>query len=74
VLETLGSSIKVFNEVSPVMSIGDVTTIKRNKHGKLLERPPSTLHTVGMDIGYGPGTSPGGYNYSLTIVEQSGSL
>jgi hypothetical protein len=56
-LENLGSCIKVFNDVSPTMSIGDVTTIKRNDHGKLRECPPSTLHTVGMDIGYGPGTS-----------------
>jgi transposase InsO family protein len=46
-----------------------MATINRNRHGKLLDRPKTTLHTVGMDIGYGEGTSPGGYKYALTLVD-----
>ena len=53
-------------------TLGDMApTVKRNRHGKLLTRPRQRLHTVGMDIGYGSGTSPGGHRYALTLVDFS---
>ena len=67
-LET-GTGLHVMHEGSPPLTIGDMATINRNKHGKLLDRPTTALHTVGMDIGYGGGTSPGGYKYALTLVD-----
>jgi hypothetical protein len=60
-LEKTGTGLHLVHEGSPLLTIGDTATINRNKHGKLLDHPKTALHTVGMDIGYGEGTSPGGY-------------
>jgi transposase InsO family protein len=68
-LEQTGDGLQVYHEGTPPLSIGDMATITRNRHGKLLTRPAQALHTVGMDIGYGEGTSPGGYKYALTLVD-----
>ena len=68
-LERTGTSLHVFHEGKPPLSIGDMATINCNRHGKLLSRPRHSLHTVGMDIGYGKGTSPGGHKYALTLVD-----
>jgi hypothetical protein len=51
------------------LTIGNMATITRNPHGKLLQRPQKAMATVGMDIGYGEGTSPGGHKYALTLVD-----
>jgi hypothetical protein len=59
----------VFHEGDPPLSIGDMATINRNCHGTLLSQPKLALHTVGMDIGYGKGTSPGRHKYALTLVD-----
>jgi hypothetical protein len=69
ILEQTGTGLHVIHEGAPPLTIGDMATINQNKHGKLLERPKQALHTVGMDIGYGDGTSPGGYKYALTLVD-----
>jgi hypothetical protein len=69
ILEKTRTGLHVVHEGTPPLTIGDMATIQRNKHGKLLERPNTALHTVGMDIGYGDGTSPGGYKYTLTLVD-----
>jgi hypothetical protein len=50
-------------------TLGDITIISRNKRGQLLAPPSHGFHTVGMDIGYGEGTSPGGYKYALTLID-----
>lgn len=68
-LEQTGTGLHIIHEGSPPLTIGGMATINRNMHGKLLDRPPTALHTVGMDIGYGEGTSPGGYKYALTLVD-----
>jgi hypothetical protein len=70
-LETTGTGIKVIKDREGPSTIGDFTTIRRNNHGKLLDQPLRALHTVGMDIGYGEGTSPGGYKYALPPVDYS---
>ena len=46
-----------------------MVNLKRGSKGKLLERPKHKLHTVGMDIGYGDGKSPGGFTHCLVIVD-----
>jgi hypothetical protein len=68
-LEHTGTGLHVIHEGKPLLTIGDMATINRNNHGKILERPRTALHTVGMAIGYGDGTSPGGYKYTLTLVD-----
>jgi hypothetical protein len=67
-LERTGTGLHVVHEGSP-LTIGDMATINRNRYDKLLDRPKTALHTIGMDIGYGEGTSPGGYKYALTLVD-----
>jgi hypothetical protein len=68
-LEQTGTGLHVVQDAQGHLTLGDITTIARNNHDKLLQRPPKSLHTVGMDIGYGEGTSPGGYKYVLTLVD-----
>jgi hypothetical protein len=68
-LKRTGMGLHVFYEGDPPLSIGDMATINRNRHGTLLSRPKHALHTVGLDIGYGEGTSPGGHKYVLTLVD-----
>jgi hypothetical protein len=70
-LEATGTGIKVINDREGPSTVGDFATIRPNKHGKLLDRPTRSLHTVGMYIGYGEGTSPGGFKYALTLVDYS---
>jgi hypothetical protein len=70
-LESTGTGITVIKDREGPSTVGDFATIRRNKHGKLLDRPTRSLHTVGMDIGYGEGTSPGGFEYALTLVDYS---
>jgi hypothetical protein len=43
--------------------------MKRGVGGGPVTRPPRALHTVGIDIGYGDGKSPGGYQYCLFLVD-----
>jgi hypothetical protein len=68
-LESVGTGIHVVHDRDAPTTISDMLTIRRNPHGGLLERPVHALHTVGMDIGYGDGTSPGGHKYALTLVD-----
>jgi hypothetical protein len=72
-LKQTGTGLHVIHEEKPPLTIGDMATINRNNRGKLLDRPKMALHTVCMDIGYGDGTSPGGYKYKydLTLVDFS---
>jgi hypothetical protein len=59
-LEDTGKGIHVVKDSEVPEMLGDFATIRRDNLGKLLQRPAAqTLHTVGMDIGYGEGTSPG---------------
>jgi hypothetical protein len=68
-LEQTGTGLHIVHEGSPPLTIGDMATINRNNHGKLLNRPKTALHTVGMDVGHGEGTSPGGHKHALTLVD-----
>jgi hypothetical protein len=68
-LEQTGTGLQVYHEGEPPLTIGDMATINRNRHGKLLNRPEKALTTVGMDISYGEGISPGGHKYALTLVD-----
>ena len=68
VLEHLGTGLQVHNPRHSTPTIGDMVNIKRGPKGKLLERPKHKLHTVGIDIGYGDGKSPGGFTHCLVIV------
>jgi hypothetical protein len=68
-LEHTRQGLHVLQDKDAPTTLSDITTISRNNKGKLLSRPATSLHTVGMDIGYGEGTSPGGYKYALTLVD-----
>ena len=71
VLSSLGSGLQVYDaqDVSP--TIGDVTTVDQRRRGSSRRAARKKLELVGMDIGYGSGTSPGGYNYCLTLVDSA---
>ena len=71
VLESIGTGIKVVDVSEPILSVGDVVNIKRGRKGKSLQRPRKALDVVGMDIGYGDGTSPGGFKYTLLLVDRT---
>jgi hypothetical protein len=47
----------------------DLTTNERNNKGKPLSLSTHFIEKVGMDIGYGNPDSPGGFKYSLLIVD-----
>jgi hypothetical protein len=68
-LEHLGSGLHVHNPRQSTPTIGDMVNLKRGPRGKLLERPRGKLHTIGMDIGYGDGKSPGGFTHCLVLVD-----
>jgi hypothetical protein len=55
----------------PILSVGNIVNIKRGRKGKSLQRPKTALDVVGMDIGYGDGTSPGGFKYTLLLVDRT---
>jgi hypothetical protein len=59
----------VHNPQQSTPTIGDMVNLKRGPRGKLLERPNHKLHTIGMDIGYGDGKSPGGFTHCLMLVD-----
>jgi hypothetical protein len=71
ILEAVGTGIKVVDVSEPIMSVGDVVNIQRGHKGKSLTRPKTALDVVGMDIGYGDGTSPGGFKYTLLLVDRT---
>ena len=55
----------------PILSVGDVVNIQRGCKGKSLTRPKTALDVVGMDIRYGDGTFPGGFKYTLLLVDRT---
>ena len=55
----------------PILSVGNVVNIRRGRKSKSLKRPKTPLNVVGMDIGYGDGTSPGGFKYTLLLVDRT---
>ena len=69
VLEHLGTGLHVHNPRQSTPTIGDMVNIKRGPRGQLLDRPKHKLHTVGMDVGYRDGKSPGGFTHCLVIVD-----
>ena len=56
------------------LTVGDFTTIDQRRRGGSRSRARRPLDVVGMDIGYGSGTSPGGYNYCLTLMDSATRL
>ena len=68
-LESVSTGATIVEEADSPIVNEDFTTVKRNRHGKLLARPTQRLHAVGMDIGHGPETSPGGHRHALTLVD-----
>jgi hypothetical protein len=47
----------------------DFTIIDRNNKGKTIALPRHYLEKVGLDIGFGPKDSPGGFKYSLFVMD-----
>eukprot|EP00957_Ditylum_brightwellii_P114390 8721056-Ditylum_brightwellii.AAC.1 len=53
------------------MEIGDAAKIKGSRRSnEPIPRPPTTLHTMHADIGYGNSTAPGGIKYILILVDR----
>ena len=68
-LEKVGEGIRIHDTTDPPLSVGDMVNIERGKRGGPVKRPKGALHTVGMDISYGEGISPGGHKYCLILVD-----
>ena len=68
ILPHLGTGLQIPTSEDTRLSVGDVVNIKRTRRGNTLRHSPLANHTVGADIGYGDGTSPGGYNYCLFLT------
>ena len=70
-LEQVGTGLKVVDDGEPTIALSDMASLPRNKSNKTASRPTKPLHTVGMDIGYGDGTSPGGTDmHSLSWTQR----
>eukprot|EP00531_Pseudo-nitzschia_arenysensis_P008906 CAMPEP_0116127296 /NCGR_PEP_ID=MMETSP0329-20121206/6769_1 /TAXON_ID=697910 /ORGANISM="Pseudo-nitzschia arenysensis, Strain B593" /LENGTH=2217 /DNA_ID=CAMNT_0003621395 /DNA_START=65 /DNA_END=6718 /DNA_ORIENTATION=- len=70
VLEGLGTGIRVTDNDNEVPSVGRLVNRRRGRRQKESETPTYPKSLVGMDIGYGPSTSPGGYKYVLVLVDK----
>ena len=68
ILPHLGTGLEVPLSEDTRLAVGDVVNIKRTRCGGELAHSPIANHTVGADIGYGDGTSPGGYKYCLFLT------
>jgi hypothetical protein len=68
ILPHLGTGLHVTQTKEPPLTIGGMSTMKRGARGGPVTRPPRALHTVGIDIGYGNGKSPG-YQCCLFMVD-----
>ena len=55
--------------VDELPTLGEIANRPKGKRGKKLKHRNQPLQLVGMDIGYGNGTSPGGVNYMLILVD-----
>ena len=70
-LGEVGTGLKVVHAQESTPTVGDFTTIDQRRRGPSRRRERCRLDLVGMDIGYGSGISPGGYNYCLTLVDSA---
>ena len=70
-LQTLGTGIQVVDTGDPPLSLGSVVNIQQSRKGHQLLRPKQALATVGLDICYGDGISPGGFSYCLLLVDRA---
>ena len=70
-LGDVGSGISVTLAQEPTATAGDFVTVDQRRRAPSQRRRARKLDLVGMDIGYGNGTSPGGYNYCLTLVDSA---
>jgi hypothetical protein len=68
-LHKVGTGVKIVSQGEPPITPSDLTTIDRNNKGKALALPQQYLEKVGMDIGFSHKDSPGGFKYSLLIVD-----
>ena len=68
ILSHLGTGLEIPLSEEPAPSIGDFVNIKRGARGGKISPVTTANHTIGVDIGYGDGTSPGGYKYCLILT------
>ena len=69
IFEKIGTGIKLDLHDEPLPTVGDLVNSTKHRRGKRSKRPSKKLDLVGMDIGYGDETSPGGYKYVLSLVD-----
>ena len=69
-LSKLGKGLTVINGDHDIPTIRELVNRKRGKRRHRSSKATIPLEVVGMDIGYGEGTSYGGSKYVLVLVDQ----
>jgi hypothetical protein len=69
IIQKCGTDAHLASQGEPPFSQADLATIDRKNKGKSLSSPAHFLENVGMDIGYGHPGFPGGFKYSLLIID-----
>ena len=69
-LSKLGTGLSVIDNDQDLTTIGELVNRKRGKRRRKGSKATVPLEVVGMDIGYGDGTSVGGHKYVLVLVDQ----
>ena len=69
-LSKLGTGLSVVDDDQHIPTVGELVNRKRGKRRRKGSKATVPLEVVGMDIGYGDGTSYGGSKYVLVLVDQ----
>ena len=69
-LSKLGTGLLVVDDDQEIPTIDELVNRKRRKHRQNGSKATVPLEVLGMDIGYGEGTSYGGSKYVLVLVDQ----
>ena len=68
-VEMVADGVDIVDTAARPLHFSDVSTLPLRKRGNVVSRPPTLLHKVGMDIGYGSGIAVGGQKYCLMLVD-----
>ena len=69
-LSKLGTGILVVDDDQDIPTIGELVNQKRGKRQQKDNKETVPLEVIGMDIGYGDGTSYGESKYVLVLIDQ----
>ena len=68
-VKLVSKGINIVDTAPRPLHFSDISTMPLRKKGSVVTRPPTLLHKVGMDIGYGSGVDVGGQKYVLMLVD-----